>query len=336
MWGLFILQTVYSKYVFGEHSPCIIPFIRMLKLEERRMGDLHNHEEEHDDDKPIGYLLSRREVLKLLGGSSAAIVAGFALPKLVIAQETPTPSLTDTPTCVVRPELTEGPYFVENELNRFDLRFDPADESLIKSGLPLLLRFRISDVTDAACVPLADAQVDVWHCDAEGMYSGVEDVNFDTTESMWLRGYQLSDEFGIAEFMTIVPGWYSGRAVHIHFKIRTELEDSESYEFTSQFFFDPDLIEELYTEEPYAEKGLPDTPNEADNIFQGSNGQLTLDLIVMTDDELEVLNEREELSGSVIEAGYVATFDVGLDLSDLAIGASDSGGFGSGRPGGRP
>ncbi|MCA9889180.1 MAG: hypothetical protein KC546_12450 [Anaerolineae bacterium] len=280
----------------------------------------------HDDDKPVGRILTRREILKLLGGGSAAIVAGISLPNIVRAQsETATPTGSDLPTCVVKPELTEGPYFVDGQLERFDIRVDPSDDS-IKEGMPLRLIYRISDVTNGTCLPLAGAQVDVWHCDAQGVYSGVNDPGFDTSDQLWLRGYQVSDDLGVAEFLTIVPGWYSGRAVHIHFKIRTTGTDGNAYEFTSQFFFDPDLIEQLYAEEPYAAKGLPDTPNTQDNIYQGSDGMLTLELTPMEADELEELG---------LEEGYTTTFDIGLDLSDASVGASDSAGGGAGGPGGR-
>lgn len=267
----------------------------------------------HDDDKPIGRVLSRREVLTLLGGSSAALIIGGGLTRLVGAQATgtatPVPTVSPIPACVVRPELTEGPYFVDGMLNRMDIRIDPTDES-IKEGLPLKLVYRVSDVTGGTCAPLAGAQVDVWHCDADGVYSGVQDRSFDTTDQIWLRGYQVTDEAGIATFLTIVPGWYSGRAVHIHFKIRTE----DGYEFTSQFFFDPTLIETIYAEEPYAAKGSPDTPNTRDNIYQGSDDLMTLNLLPLTEEELEELD---------VTAGYSATFDIGLDLSDAQVGAAD-------------
>ena len=287
--------------------------------------------EVHDDDKPVGRILSRREVLTLLAGSSAALLAGLSLPRLVKAQSNATASATEMPACVVRPELTEGPYFVDDQLNRFDIRIDPSDES-IKEGLPLRLIFRVSDVTDGICAPLEGAQVDVWHCDADGVYSAVQDASFNTTEQLWLRGYQVTDENGIAEFLTIVPGWYSGRAVHIHFKIRVNSETEESYEFTSQFFFDPEQIEEIYAEEPYAAKGLPDVPNERDNIFQQSDGLLTLELLPLEETDFEELKDLE----IELESGYKATFDIGLDLSDAAVGASDSAGAGPGGGRGRP
>lgn len=294
------------------------------------MSHLIPPQEDHDDDAPVGRVLSRREMLALLGSSGLALVAGLTLPRLVHAQDpTSTPAVTPFPSCVVRPELTEGPYFVDEQLERFDIRVDPSDDS-IKAGLPLLLVYRVSDVTNATCSPLIGAQVDVWHCDAEGVYSGVQDQGFTTVGEKWLRGYQITDEQGIAQFLTIVPGWYSGRAVHIHFKIRTEA----GYEFTSQFFFDPDQIETIYAEPPYAAKGLPNTPNDRDNIYQQSDGQLTLELVALTDEEIAVINET---AGEVIRAGYSATFDIGLDLSDAAVGASDSAGGGQGGPrGGQP
>ena len=289
----------------------------------------------HNDDQPVGRLLTRRDMIKLLGGAGALLFTGLSVPKLIQAQSTASP--TALPACVVRPELTEGPYFVAHELDRFDIRFDPTD-GLIKDGLPLLLRFRVTDVSNGTCFPLEGAQVDVWHCDAAGQYSGVQDAGFDTSSALWLRGFQHTDEFGMAEFLTIVPGWYSGRAVHIHFKIRTETADATSYEFTSQFFFDPDLIETIYAEPPYAVKGLADMPNERDSIYRQSEGQLTLELLPITEDDVAALKARrtedEFADEADLTAGYVALFDVGLDLSDLAVGASDSaGGMGGGRGG---
>lgn len=286
----------------------------------------------HDDDIPVGRVLSRREMLSLLGSSGAVLMAGLALPNIVKAQSSTPTALTDTlPTCVVQPELTEGPYFVDDQLNRMDIRLDTTTD-VVKAGLPFHLVYRVSDVTNGTCLPLKDAQVDIWHCDADGVYSGVQDSGFDTSDDMWLRGYQVTDEDGIAEFLTIVPGWYSGRAVHIHFKIRTIGTDGESYEFTSQLFFDPEQIEQLYTDENYADKGLPDTPNETDNIFQGSDGQLTLTLAEMDEDDITEL--EEELETIDFTSGYKAIFDIGLDLSDADVAASDRAG-GGGR-GGRP
>jgi protocatechuate 3,4-dioxygenase beta subunit len=267
--------------------------------------------EYHDDDKPIGRVLTRREMLALLGGMGGALIAGAGIPRLVSAQggTTPTPSAnpsgTPMPSCVVRPELAEGPFFVDTELNRVDIRIDPVDETM-KEGLPLLLTYRVMDVSNGMCAPLANAQVDVWHCDADGIYSGVGDRrSTDTREQLWLRGYQVTDEDGIASFVTVIPGWYPGRAVHIHFKIRTE----NGYDFASQLFFEPEIVEEIYQEEPYAARGLPNVPNSRDGIFLGSDGLLTLQLEPLTEKQLEELEEY------ALESGYSATFDIGLDMS---------------------
>lgn len=264
----------------------------------------------HDDDQPKGRVLTRREILALLGGSGAALVAGLGLPRLVTAQTrvTPTPSVTPSvtpvPACVVRPELTEGPFFLEDMLNRSDVRVDVRDGS-IKPGTALRLVYRVFDVTGGVCAPLAGAAVDIWHCDADGVYSGVRDGRTDTRGQTWLRGYQVTDVNGTAEFLTIIPGWYSGRAVHIHFKIRTDPEAQRGYEFTSQVFFDPEQIAEAYTVEPYASQGLPDVPNGRDFIYQQSGEALLVDLRPMTD---------EECTAYDVESGYATTFDIGLDL----------------------
>jgi protocatechuate 3,4-dioxygenase beta subunit len=189
------------------------------------------------------------------------------------------------PACVARPEATEGPYFVDERLERSDIRSDPATGA-VKVGLPLALAFRVSRIENGACTPLAGAMVDVWHCDAEGVYSDVRDPRNDTTGQQFLRGYQLTDASGGASFTSIFPGWYQGRAVHIHFKIRTE----DNLEFTSQLFFDEDLISQVYARDPYAVRGPADTPNARDGIY---------------DEQLLVAATTDGASAS-------ALFDVGL------------------------
>ncbi len=276
-----------------------------------------------NDDEMVGRILTRREVLALFGGLGAATLVGcstnnspttsITTPTLnaeaatVVAMEgvptveaaateaiatVETANATTVPGCVVRPALMEGPYFVDVALDRSDIRSDP-DSGEVKAGALLALTFNVQQVSDNTCSPLAGAIVDVWHCDADGTYSAVSDPSFDTTDQKWLRGFQTTNESGSATFTTIYPGWYSGRSVHIHFKVRVDPESEEGYEFTSQLFFDEALSAQVLTQEPYADKGLPDTPNSRDFLYQ--------DLLLLA------VNQTEE--------GYAATFDIGLDLS---------------------
>ncbi len=281
---------------------------------------METHDTElHDDDKPIGRVLTRREVLTLLGGAGAAFVVGTGFKNLRIGQ-TPTPVDTSLPSCVVKPAKTEGPYFVDEKLNRSDIRIEPSDGS-VKEGALLELIFRVMQADSDVCTPLEGAQVDVWHCDALGVYSDVNDQNGSTVGQKWLRGYQVTDKTGKAAFTTIYPGWYQGRTVHIHFKIRTDPASNSGYEFTSQLFFDEAMSDAIYTQAPYSSKGQRTTLNANDGIFATDGEQLTLKV---------VKNEDESVGG------YTATFYIALDLSQPAVETGNGGGprGGPGGPGG--
>lgn len=170
---------------------------------------------------------------------------------------------TSGSSCVLTAALTEGPYFVDEKLNRSDIRSDPATGA-VSSGVPLELRFDVSRVDSAACMPLTGAYVDVWHCDAAGNYS---DVSGGGAGKKFLRGYQITDANGGATFTTIYPGWYSGRAVHVHFKLRLFAGSSKTYEFTSQFFFDEALTSVVHAQSPYDAKGTRNVVNTKDGIY---------------------------------------------------------------------
>ena len=230
-----------------------------------------------NDDKPMGTILNRREVLAALGLAGV----GGLLGSKASAQNT-------LPSCVVRPALTEGPFFVDTQLNRSDIRSDPVT-GVVKPGVPLVLRFVVSRVSSSGCTLLPGAMVDIWQCDAQGIYSGVQDRFADTRGQKWLRGHQVTNAQGVAEFTTIYPGWYPGRTVHIHFKIRYRNRD-----FTSQLFFDDALSDRILANPPYAKAGIR-TRNANDGIYRNGGSQLLLNL---------------NPSG----AGYAATFDIGLNL----------------------
>lgn len=253
-----------------------------------------------NDDEQVGRILSRREVLALLGGSSAAFLAACA-PGGALASPTPTTAATSTataaptaaataaatalPSCIVRPALTEGPYFVDEKLERSDIRSDPGTGA-VRPGALLTLNFLVSRVSGSSCTKLSGAMVDVWHCDALGVYSDVNGAR----GQKFLRGFQNTDASGSAKFTTIYPGWYQGRAVHIHFKIRP----TSASEFTSQLFFEDALSTEVFAQAPYSQKGTQGiTRNAQDGIFQQSQGKLTLNVTK---------------SGSA----YAAAFDIGI------------------------
>jgi len=267
-----------------------------------------------NDDRQVGRILTRREVLGLLGVGGATFFAGLGvqafaadsvyLPVVInegataiatlvpTATSTTAPTATAIPACVVSPELTEGPYFVDEQLNRADIRIDPSDNS-VRSGVTLQLTLRVTSINGNSCTPLANAVVDIWHCDAAGLYSDVQSEG--TAGKQFLRGYQTTDANGTVQFTTIYPGWYSGRAVHIHFKVRASLTSNPSYEFTSQFFFDDSLSDQVFAQQPYASKGTRNTRNSQDNIYQNGGSQLLLNLVE---------------NGS----GYTSAFDIGINI----------------------
>jgi len=235
------------------------------------------------DDQQTGLVLTRREVFAILGAATGAGILGSK------AQAS---SPASVPGCVGRPEQTEGPYFLDMQINRSDIRSDPSDGSVVE-GIPLTLEFRVVQVTAKGCAPLAGAVVDVWHCDARGVYSGVRDPHFNTTGKKFLRGYQVTDSDGKARFTTIFPGWYPGRTVHLHFKIRINPSTRTGYEFTSQLYFDDSVTDQVHTQSPYSSRGRRMMRNSDDGIFRAGGDQLTLALT----------NQGQ---------GYAAVFDIGL------------------------
>jgi protocatechuate 3,4-dioxygenase beta subunit len=248
---------------------------------------------EHDDVQ-VGRILSRREVLTLLGAGGAAALTAPGVASATTSAATRVPFRL--PSCIVRPSQTEGPYFLDTELDRSDIRSDPTDGSVCE-GARLDLEFLVSRLDPQRCEPLPGALVDVWQCDAAGVYSGVEDINdrFDTTGKRFLRGHQVTDGQGVARFTTIYPGWYRGRTVHIHFKIRTNPGGAEGHEFTSQLYFDDAFTDRVFEARPYAANTGRRTRNTDDGIYRGSGSQLLLD---------------------VTEEGgrYRAVFDIGLQI----------------------
>jgi protocatechuate 3,4-dioxygenase beta subunit len=202
-------------------------------------------------------LRNRRQILKSLGGAAVFAGMGSGLGKRLLGQ---TCSITTSPA------LTEGPYFVDEILNRSDLTIDPTDNS-VQPGMPLSLTINLKQLVNCGLIPLTGVYVDVWHCNATGIYSDQGAQN--STGKKFLRGYQATDRNGAVNFQTVYPGWYTGRAVHIHAKIRIFNGPDATYEFTTQFFFDEAVTDKVYQTAPYNLRPGRDTLNNMDGIYTG-------------------------------------------------------------------
>lgn len=157
--------------------------------------------------------------------------------------------------CSLTPEQTPGPFPLDEQLLRTDITEGVA-------GTPLRLGFR---VVGPSCEPMYPAAVEVWHADASGDYSAFADGGGGKDEAegtTFLRGTQQATNDGIVQFATIYPGWYTGRAVHIHVRVRT----GDQVLLTTQVYFDQALTQRVYEDEPYAAFGAPDTTWEDDGI----------------------------------------------------------------------
>lgn len=208
--------------------------------------------------KVIGTPLNRRRTLALLAGAGAAVMGGRLGEGDV-----------DAASCVsLAGAQTEGPYWVEENLNRSDIRVDSSDGS-IRPGVLLNLSINVQNVSGTSCTALAGARVDVWHCDAGGTYS--DEAANSSTGKKFLRGYQTTDDTGAVQFTTIYPGWYSGRTVHIHVRIRTYSGSAVIGEFVDQIFFDDTLTDTVFTQAPYSSRRSRDTRNSNDMVVTGTN-----------------------------------------------------------------
>lgn len=159
-------------------------------------------------------------------------------------------------TCLLIPAQTKGPFYLDADLDRRDITEG-------RPGHPLRLGVR---VVDADCAPIAGAVVEVWHADVDGDYSGFVDGSDSADDAgegtTFLRGSQVADAAGIVEFGTIYPGWYTGRAVHVHVKAHI---DGRTV-LTSQLYFPEDLTDTVHAEPPYSGHGPRDTRNDTDMI----------------------------------------------------------------------
>jgi len=265
---------------------------------------------------PRGMDPGRREAIGVLGAAGIALFLGCG-EETVLASTDGGSGLTGTDggpgatdggpsSCILDPNLTKGPYWIDERLDRSDIRSDTHGLASPdpRPGLPLALQFAVHAYSAGGCTPLPGAQVDIWHCDGSGLYSDVANLGGTSTLGQnFLRGYQVTDLNGIVGFTTIYPGWYSGRAVHIHVKVRLfDASSNTTTEATTQVFFDDSVSDAVFAANaPYDTRGARDTRNAADGIYAGRS-QLLL-----------------SLQGTAT-AGYAGTATLGIQVGTVSAG----------------
>ena len=257
--------------------------------------------------------VSRRNVIKVGAATTAfgAIGGGAIFRRMASAQEATAVDEETAATaisCLLTPELTEGPYYLDDALIRQDITEG-------KEGLPLTLRINMVDTN--ACTPLTDVAVDIWHCDSHGYYSGIEgnnpgpDATAEEIEAAametFLRGVQITDENGAVEFQTIYPGWYISRTIHIHMKVIVDGEAGTTYEnghvaHTGQLFFDEATTEEVLAIAPYNDRPNDQRTTNAEDGILGDH-----------EDEEGFLVSMTPITEGTIEDGFIGTITIGVD-----------------------
>lgn len=201
--------------------------------------------------------------------TSAEVPTSVGGTATVPPQTTPTPSAAalfdGASSCALTPEQTEGPYYFDADAVRSDIREG-------RPGVRLRLAIRVQALP--ACTPVGNAVVDIWHCDAAGSYSGFESASRGgpgggrTDQKTYLRGAQVTNAQGIVEFVTIYPGWYRGRTVHIHLKVHLNATQT----LTTQLYFDENVTSSVYATAPYSARGGRDTLNSDDGVMRSGGG----------------------------------------------------------------
>jgi protocatechuate 3,4-dioxygenase beta subunit len=215
-----------------------------------------------------GSRFTRRQAIAGAGalGLGALAVAGCGGGDDGGSRSAPTGSTTtagsaESPSCVLSPEQTEGPYYIDDHLLRRDVTEG-------RPGVPLELRLTVQDATE--CSAVKGATVEIWHADASGVYSGFDSGEGET----FLRGGQRTDAKGVATLKTIYPGWYQGRTTHIHVKVHA----GGNVVDTGQLYFDDATSDAVYRRQPYAAHGARDMTNEQDGIYAQGGKESTLAL----------------------------------------------------------
>lgn len=208
-------------------------------------------------------------------------------------------------------ESTAGPYPNIDPLERRDLRANSRGNTSLKPGAALTLRLRVHDVENG-CAAIPGAVVDIWSADAVGNYAGY--APFGTQGQDFCRGYQRTDANGQAEFLTLFPGSYAGRALHIHFSIQSQARNLRPNDdgrnlpdvFVAQLYFAASTADEVFASYPIYQQGARRTPNESDSIYRSDAGNTYIVAVTKTAN------------------GYVGEIDVGVKRSAIGMGTSSN------------
>lgn len=251
-------------------------------------------------------ILSRRDVLGAVGVGGLLLWADGANSLVATghAEDQAGSHNTVDNACLLVPNVTQGPFFVDEHMNRSDIRANSKATSKGQPcpGLPLTLHVSVFAYGTTGCTPLPGTQVDVWHCDGLGRYSDVRNFgDADTRGQDFLRGYQVTDSGGQVAFKTIYPGWYMGRTVHIHLKARLfDASKNTTTEATTQLFFDDAATDAVYrANAPYNARGQRAMRNADDGIY----GERTPLLLALQGDS---------------STGYAARFAFGIQVGSLS------------------
>jgi protocatechuate 3,4-dioxygenase beta subunit len=203
--------------------------------------------------------LTRRGSLLKLGGFLGALlgVGGWRAAQSVGAG--PGGVASGAVSCVLTPEQTEGPYYIAGERVRRNITEG-------RRGVPLLLRTFVVDAS--TCKPIKGAAVDIWHADADGVYSGFGEG---ASSKTFMRGIQRTNAKGLAIFRSVYPGWYPGRTVHIHVKVHVR----GNVVHTGQLYFPDAVTDGVYRKAPYSSRPARDTRNADDSVY-GNGGRRSL------------------------------------------------------------
>ncbi|RAR02482.1 aromatic compound dioxygenase [Stemphylium lycopersici] len=258
-----------------------------LAMAHRRSVEVKKMRAKRAIDQEKNYLRAR-DLDTVLETSHASNLTG------VTADTDPSILFTGNNSCILTPEVTQGPYWVQGELIREDITED-------QEGVPLHLSIQVIDVN--TCEPVPSVYLELWHCNSTGVYSGIvangngdssDETNLDKT---FLRGISQADDSGVVQFDTTFPGHYTSRATHIHVMSHTldaTVNDNNtltgaSVTHVGQMFFDQDLIEAVEAVEPYASNTQEITENSDDSILseEASDVDPMIEYVLLGDDVSE-------------------------------------------------